>query len=115
MSCARLAVQTMRPILVFGAGPSHSRGSAALWKWWTDERFLKKWMVARMNEYGDVNARVNAEKCTGNDSVWQDAFARFTFFRWRELERVRKTDVDDDVATTVNFSHRRVGSRSDRR
>lgn len=65
----------------------------------------KKWMVARMNEYGDVNAQVNAEKCTENDSKRQDAFARFTFFHWREI--VRKTDVDDDVATTVNFSHRR--------
>lgn len=37
-----------------------------------------------MNEYGDVNAQVNAEKCMGNDSKRQDAFARFTFFHWRD-------------------------------
>lgn len=44
----------------------------------------KKWMVARMNECGDVNAQVNAEKCTGNDSKRQDAFARFRFFHGKD-------------------------------
>lgn len=64
-----------------------------------------------MNDCGNVNAQVNAEKCTGNDSVCtgQGAFARFStfFLRLRRKKSVRKTDADDDVATAVNFSYRK--------
>lgn len=67
---------------------------------------MKKWMVVRMNDRGNVNAQVNAEKCTGNDSV-QDRTHSRDFQRSSAGESIRKTDVDDDVATTVNFSHRK--------
>lgn len=59
-----------------------------------------------MNDYGNVNAQDNAEKCTGNDSV-QDRTHSRNFQRSSTGESIRKTDVDDDVATTVNFSHRK--------
>lgn len=72
----------------------------------TGESFMKKWLVVRMNDRGNVNAQVNAEKCTWNDRV-QDRTHSRDFQRSSAGESVRKTDVDDDVATTVNFSHRK--------
>lgn len=57
-----------------------------------------------MNECGNVNAQVNAEKCTWNDSV-QDRTHSRDFQRSSTRESVSKTDVDDDVAAMVNFSH----------
>lgn len=46
----------------------------------------------RMNEYGNINAQVNAEKCTGNDRVQDRMRSRFTGFSALFRERERKED-----------------------
>ena len=74
----------------------------------TGEDIMKNWIIVRMNDYGNVNAcRLmlrNARKMTY--SVQDRMYSR-DFQRSSAGESVRKTDVDDDVATMVNFSHRK--------
>lgn len=57
----------------------------------TGGSFMKKWMAVRMNDRGSVNAQVNAEKCTRNDSV-QDRTHSRDFQRSSAEERERKED-----------------------